>query len=171
MRRRKRFTIVRIALALTAAAIVPVAAHAEPTPAAGSDVRAQYQLGPGEIPYLSQGVGVDSAHFGQTLGADDRALPRTTISPSQKLVEIPYLSQGKGVTSEELGFAVSKSPDDRPFARSTPVDTSAPVVTDGGSSIDVSPYTVTGFGLALLLVMFGMGLAIRHNRKGTLSPA
>ena len=45
------------------------------------------------------------------------------------------------------------------------------VVTDDGSRIDVDPYVVTGFGLALLLLAGGMGIAIRQSRKTTLSPA
>lgn len=170
MRRRKRFTVVRIALALAVAAIVPVAAQAKLAPTVGNHVPAQYQVGPGEIPYLSQGHGVSAADFGLVLGSDDRSFSRATAAPAESRVEIPYLSQGEGVTSAELGFAVGKSPDDRPYSRATTLDT-AQVVSDSGMSIDVDPYTVTGLGLALLLVMGGIGLGIRHNRKVKLSPA
>ena len=38
-------------------------------------------------------------------------------------------------------------------------------------SDDVNPFEVTGFGLVLVLMAGGMGLAIRHNRKSKLSPA
>ena len=40
-----------------------------------------------------------------------------------------------------------------------------------GSRFDVNPYVVSGFGLALLLLAGGMGIAIRQSRKTTLSPA
>ena len=166
MRRRKRFTILRIAVALAAAAIVPVTAQAKPTPV-GNDVRVKIQLG--EIPYLSQGHGVNAADFGVALGPADRNPARPTIAAENR-VGIPYLSQGVGVTSAELGFAVGKSPDDRPYSRATSLETT-PVVSDGGTSIDVSPYAVTGFGLVLLLAMGGMGLAIHHKRTAKLSAA
>ena len=84
-------------------------------------------------------------------------------------VEIPYLSNGVGVTEAELGIVTSKSPDDRSYART--YDEQPLLVSDGGSSFDVNPYAVTGFGLALVLMAGGLGLAIRHNRKTTLSPA
>jgi hypothetical protein len=170
MRRRKRFTLIRIGLALAVAAILPVTAQARPNPGPTSHLQGQYKVGPGEIPYLSQGHGVNEADFGPGRSADDRNVARGTVVSAQEQVVIPYMSQGTGVTSTELGFTVGKSPDDRSFARATTLETTS-VVSDGGSSIDISPYTVSGFGLALLLVMFGMGLAIRHNRKGNLSPA
>jgi hypothetical protein len=145
MRRRKRYTILRIALGLAVAGIVPVTAQAKLTPYNHDlqanpqakatphkhdlQARGQYQLGPGEIPYLSQ------------------------------------------VTSAERGFAVVKSPDDRPFSRMTTVETN-PVVSDDGRSIDVNAYTVTGFTLALLLAIAGgMGIAVWHSRTTRLAPA
>jgi hypothetical protein len=84
-------------------------------------------------------------------------------------VEIPYLSQGVGVTEAELGIVTSKSPDDRSFPRT--YDEQPVLVSDGGSSFDVNTYAVTGFGLALVLMAGGMGLAIRHSRKSKLAPA
>ncbi|HET8651166.1 MAG TPA: hypothetical protein VFM13_01190 [Gaiellaceae bacterium] len=176
MRRRKRFTIIRIGLALAALAI-PAAAQAKPV--STDQAMAQYRLGPGEIPYrvdqqrveipyLSHGQGVDASQFGGTLSPDDRSFSRAS-TPAGPRVEIPYLSQGVGVTPAELGIVSASSPDDRNLARGT-VET-ATVVSDDSWSIDVNPYAVTGFGLALLLVAGGMGLAIRHSRKGTLSPA
>lgn len=165
MRRKKRFTILQIAFALAAVAILPVTAQAKPTPAGGQD-----RLGMSQIPYLSQGVGVNAADFGVAVGPDNRRPARATDALAQTRVEIPYLSQGVGVTSAELGFAVGTSPDDRPYSRATSLETT-PVVSDGGTTIDVNPYAVTGFGLALLLVIGGTSLAIRHTRKGKLSPA
>ncbi|HEU4943464.1 MAG TPA: hypothetical protein VFT18_09370 [Gaiellaceae bacterium] len=178
MRRRKRFTIIRIGVALAALAI-PATAQAKPLPTDQS--KAQYQLGPTyqidgvgsstsglEIPYLSHGQGVDAAAFGGTVSPDDRNVSRTS-TPAVKHVEIPYLSQGQGVTPAELGIGTSNSPDDRAFSKANNVE--ATVVSDDGTSIDVNPYAVTGFGLALLLAAGGMGLAIRHSRKGGLSPA
>lgn len=170
MRRKKRLTIIRFGLALAVAAILPVAAQAKPTPGPSYDARS-YELGPGEIPYLSQGRGVDQADFsGVSKSPDDRNVARSTVAPTQPSIVIPYLSQGVGVNSAELGVAVSNSPDDRTFPR--PMTDRRAVVSDGGTTIDVNPYTVTGFGLALLLVAGGMGLAIWHSRRTTkLSPA
>jgi hypothetical protein len=167
MRRKKRLSILRIAVALAvAAAIVPVAAMAKPHAGPTYEVESTYQLGPGEIPYLSQGHGVDTTQLGRGLGADDRALPRTSVVTEPSVV-IPYMSQGKGVTSAELGFVVGNAADDRPFARSNPEQT--PVVTDGGWSIDINPYVMTGS--ALILLALGMGFALWYTRRTRLSPA
>lgn len=170
MRRRKRITILRIALGLAIAAIVPATALAQPVPA-NQDVvdHGQYQLGPGEIPYVSQdtvqdqvmGLGVSEGQY-KALGladdgvvgrsSDDRAVSRAT----------PH-----GV---EVASAAT-SPDDRSFSKATSIDTT-PVVSDNGRSIDIDAYTVTGFALALLLALgLGMGLAVRHSRRTKLSPA
>ena len=160
MRRKKRYTLVRIALGMAVvAAILPVSAQAKPTPA-------RYELGPGEIPYLSHGQGVNSSNFGLVLGSDDRNLARTSVGTTPEVV-IPYLSKGEGVTSAELGFAVGNAADDRPFARPNPETT--PVVSDGGRSIDVNPYLMTGS--ALILLALGMGFALWHTRRTKLSPA
>ncbi len=108
--------------------------------------------------YLTQG----------TLSPDDRAFSRVetaTLSPDDRAfsrveqVETPYLSRGVGVT-----------PDDRGFSRVGP-ETTTIVATDDGSRFDVNPYVVSGFGLTLLLLAGGMGIAIRQSRKTTLSPA
>ena len=170
MRRRKRNTILRIALGLAIAAIVPATALAKPVPV-NQDVEShgQYQLGPGEIPYLSQdtvqdqvmGLGVSEGQY-KALGlsddgvvgksSDDRAVSRAT----------PH---GVEVAS------VAKSPDDRSFSKATTIDTT-PVVSDDGRSIDFNPYTVTGFVLALLMALgLGMGIAVWHSRRTHLSPA
>jgi hypothetical protein len=168
MRRRKRNTILRIALGLAIAAIVPATALAKPVPV-NQDVEdhGQYQLGPGEVPYYSQG-GVQVMELGLSEGkikalgllddstvgtsSDDRAVSRAT----------PH---GVEVAS------VATSPDDRSFSKATSVD-STPVVSDDGRSIDFDPYTVTGFVLALFLAMgIGMGIAIWHSRRTKLSPA
>jgi hypothetical protein len=173
MRRRKRFTIFRIALGLAVAAIVPATALAGPVPA-NQDVvdHGQYQLGPGEVPYYSQGtvqdqvmgLGVSEGQY-NALGlsddgvvgksSDDRAVSRAT----------PH---GVEVAS------VPKSPDDRSFSKATTIDTTpTQVVSDSdGRSIDFNPYTVTGFVLALLMALgLGMGIAVWHNRRTHLSPA
>ena len=89
-----------------------------------------------------------------TLSPDDRAFSRIDSA-----VETPYVSHGVGVT-----------PDDRGFARVGP-ETTTIVATDDGSRFDVNPYLVTGFGLTLLLLAGGMGIAIRQSRKTTLSTA
>ena len=166
MRRRKRLTIVRIGLALaTLTMMLPVAAQAKPLPR--DSIQAEYQQRP-EIPYLSQGVGVTEADLGilTSKSPDDRSLARTY---DEQRVEIPYLSHGVGVSEAELGIVTSKSPDDRSFPRR--YDEQPVLVSDGGSRFDVDPYAVTGFGLMLVLMAGGMGLAIRHSRKSKLAPA
>jgi hypothetical protein len=121
MRRKKRFTIIQIAFALTAVAILPVTAQAKPYPGGTQD-----RLGTSQAPY---------------------------------------------VTSTEVGVGVGTSPDDRAYSRAPSLETTTPVVSDSGTTIDIDAYAVTGFGLALLLVIGGTGLAIRHSRKEKLSPA
>lgn len=151
MRRRKLFNIRRIALAFAVALIVPAGAQAKSTP--------NYELGPGEIPYLSQGVGVSPQYFAGSAS-----------STPQKRVVTPYLSQGVGVTSAELGFTVGQRPDDRPYSRAPSLETT-PAVSDEGGSIDFGTYTLTGTAIALLLAIGGMGFAVWHNRREKLSPA
>ena len=152
MRRRKRLTIIRVGLALAAlAATLPAAGQAKPLPK--DPIQAEYQARAWEIP-----IDPMQAHY--------QARAREIPAEGQRL-EIPYLSHGQGVTEAEVGIATSNSSDDRGFAR-----TDQPVlVGDGGSTFDVNAYAVPGFGLALLLVAGGMGLAIRHSRKSRLSPA
>jgi len=158
MRRKKRFTIGWVALGLAVVAMVPVTAEAKPLPTDQS--QAQYQLGPAETPYMTGTLSPDDRAFSRvdsgTLSPDDRAFSRVD---SARQVETPYLSRGVGVT-----------PDDRGFARVGP-ETTTIVATDDGSRFDVNPYVVSGFGLALVLLAGGMGIAIRHSRKTTLSPA
>ena len=164
MRRKKRFSIGWIALGLAVVAVAPVTAEAKPLPTDQS--QAQYELGPAEIPYRSHAQGMPVYVTG-TLSPDDRAFSRVD---SARQVEIPYLSHGVGVTQAELGLSTGGSPDDRGHLRAYP-ETTTLVATDDGSRIDVNPYVVSGFGLALLLLAGGMGIAIRHSRKTTLSPA
>jgi hypothetical protein len=158
MKRTKRFNLRRIALGLAIAALIPATAQAKP-------VSNQPQIGPGEIPYLSQGVGVDQSQFVVTGSPDDRAYSRATPTASAA-VEIPYLSQGVGVTAATFDPTVV-SPDDRNVSRATSVGAS-PTATDDGWSMDVS----TGLlGMILALGAAGAALAIRHSRKTKLSPA
>jgi hypothetical protein len=169
MRRRKRFTIFRIALGLAVAAIVPATALAMPVPA-NQDVvdHGQYQLGPGEIPYLSSIDGKSS---------DDRAVSRATPHGVEvtSVAKSPDDRSVSRATPHGVEVAsVAKSPDDRSFSKATPVDsTPTLVVSDGdGRSIDFNPYTVTGFVLALLMALgLGIGIAVWHNRRTHLSPA
>jgi hypothetical protein len=167
MKRTKRFNLRRIALGLAIAALIPASAQAKP-------VSNQPLIGPGEIPYLSQGVGVDESQFAVTVSPDDRAFSRATTNEVQSaqstLVvgpgEIPYLSQGVGVTAANFDPTVV-SPDDRNVARATSVGAS-PTATDDGWSVDLS----TGLlGIILALGAAGATLAIRHSRKTKLSPA
>jgi hypothetical protein len=151
MKRKKRFSIGWVALGLAVVAMAPVTAEAKPLSTDQS--RAQYVLGPAEIPYRIHEQGMPVYETG-TLSPDDRAFSRIDSA-----VETQNASHGVGVT-----------PDDRGFARTGP-ETTAIVVTDDGSRFDVNPYLVSGFGLALLLLAGGMGIAIRQSRKTTLSPA
>jgi|Tabmets5t2r1_1033131.scaffolds.fasta_scaffold06294_3 hypothetical protein len=171
MRRNKRLNIIRIGLALTVAAIFPVTAYAKGQPVDEiNPAGTPYVTGAPEvqIPYLSHGQGVTSEELGfpVTRSVDDRAFSRANEQPP---VQIPYLSHGQGVTSAELGFPASKAPDDRSFSRGDEQQLAPVVRSDGG--IEVNTSTISGFGLAALLVAGGMGLAIRHRRKTRLTPA
>ena len=146
MRRKKRFAIGWVALGLAVVAMAPVTAEAKPLPTDQS--LAQYQLG---LVENEQGMPV---YVTGTLSPDDRAFSRVDSA-----IETPYVSHGVGVT-----------PDDRGFARVGP-ETTTIVATDDGSRFDVNPYLVSGFGLTLLLLAGGMGIAIRQSRKTTLSTA
>src|SRR5215210_2751866 len=165
MRRKKRLTIIRVGLALAALAI-PATVQAKPMPTQQDS--AKYQLGPGEIPYLSQGQGVDLSQLGGASSSpDDRNVVRGSV-PEQSIV-IPYLSQGNGVTSAELGFPAGKASDDRGFARAERLE-STPAATDDSTAVEISQWVLGGVGMAILLMM-GAGLGVRRNRKTTLSPA
>ncbi|HET6642718.1 MAG TPA: hypothetical protein VFG93_05545 [Gaiellaceae bacterium] len=177
---RSRNTILGIALGLAIAAIVPMTALAKPVPA-NNDVQdhGQYQLGPGEIPVLGPST-VHAQAMKLGLGGvtpDDRSFSRAT---NQWTVEGQTMelgiSEGK---IRELGLGptsnavVAKSPDDRSFSRATSLDPTPVVVSnDNGRSIDINAYTVTGFGLALLLLAgFGLAIAVRQSHRTKLSPA
>lgn len=153
MKRKKRLTIGWVALGLAVVAVVPVTAGAKPLPTDTSHEQ-------GMPVYVIGTLSPDDRAFSRvesgTLSPDDRAFSRVD---SARQVETPYLSHGVGVT-----------PDDRGFARVEPESTTI-VATDNGSRFDVDPYLVSGFGLALLLLAGGMGIAIRQSRKTTLSPA
>ena len=175
MTSRKRNTILGIALGLAIAAIAPMSASAKPVPA-NQDVQdhGSYQLGPGEIPVFSQSTAP------MELGLSEGKIRALGLAGSGGTVHAQPmelgLSEGKilalGLSSD--GRAVAKSPDDRAVSRATTLDTSpSPVViSDDSRSVDINPYTVTGFGLALLLAIgFGMGIAFWQSRRTNLSPA
>jgi hypothetical protein len=163
MKRRQLISLLAVTVAV---AIVPTFAQAKPPTSVAND-RAhfgsrqaddpQYRLAPGEIPYLSQGIGVDEESF------------RGGAATTQKRVEIPYLSQGVGVTSAELfGTAV----DDRAHSRATTVEPAPIVLThDTGWSVDLGNSAFAGLALMLGLLAGGMGVAIWQSRKTKLSPA
>ena len=137
MRRSKRNTILRIALGLAIAAIVPATALAKPVPV-NQDVQnhGQYQLGPGEIPYVSQD------RQAMELGLSEGKIKALGLLPNQDVQdhgqyqlgpgEIPYVSQDR--QAMELGLSegkikalgllddgtVGKSSDDRSVSRATP---------------------------------------------------
>jgi hypothetical protein len=90
--------------------------------------------------------------------SDDRDYPAWA-----KQMETPYWSMA--------GAGSSTSPDDRSFARTTSVETS-PVMSSDGRSIEFNTYTAGGFVLTLLLaISSGMGLGLWYSRKTKLSPA
>ncbi len=155
--KRSRQLISVLALTAVFAAIVPTLALAKPPTVVS------------EIPYLSQGRGVNPENFivgteqGNGVAADDRALPRST----QQQVEIPYLSHGVlSPTAEPNGIYV----DDRVLPRSTPEPTPI-VVRDSGTSVDFGSPTFYGLALLLGLLAGGMAAAIWSNRRTKLSPA
>jgi hypothetical protein len=160
----RRVTLFVLTAAL--AAMVPTFALAKPMPSSAND-RAHYGnpqannpdygLGAGEIPYLSQGIGVNEENF------------RGSTSTTQKRVEIPYLSQGVGVTSAEL-FGVAA--DDRAFSRATTVEPAPIVVSkESGWSVDLGNSAFAAVALMLGLLAGGTGVAIWQSKRTRLSPA
>ena len=178
MKRTKRFTLRRIALGLAVAAAFAPAAQAEP-------IGSYERQSSAEIPYLSHGVGVSHADF-------DAASPLS----GKRSDEIPYLSHGvttaqpdfwnydqrtgkkiadtsPGVAPDQLaqmwsGSDVAIAPDDLAFSRPSNVGPASVTATSGG--FEVGPATVSGLAVALLLLVGGSALAIRHRRT-RLSPA
>ena len=143
MQRTKRFNLRRIALGLAIAAVLVPTAQAKPT--------ASNQQQPSvEIPYLSGGVGVSHLDFD----------PSSSRSGTQS-GEISYLSHG----------STSNGPiaaDD--MIASRPSNQGSPAVGSSDDGFEIGT-TVGGFGLALVLLIGGSALVIRHSRKTRLSPA
>jgi hypothetical protein len=180
MKRTKRFTLRRVALGLAVAAVFAPSAQAEPS---GSYERQSQQSV--EIPYLSHGVGVSHMDF-------DAASPRS----GERSTEIAYLSHGgvaarpdfwnydpktgekiadtsPGISSEQLaqvygGSDTAVAPDDMVLSR--PSNLGSPSVASGGG-FEVGLETVSGFGVALVLLIGGPARVGRHGRKPRLSPA
>jgi hypothetical protein len=159
----KRMTLFALTAAL--AALVPTFALAKPMPSAANDrahygnpqaTEPEYRLGPGEIPYLSQGIGVNEENF------------QGSASTTQKRVAIPYLSQGVGVTSADL-FGVGA--DDRTFSRATTVEPAIVVTKSEGWSVDLGNPAFAAVALMLGLLAGGTGVAIWQSRRTRLSPA
>ena len=159
MRRNRRLTIIRIGLAMaTLAMVLPVAAQAKPS-FEGSH--------PGGVP--GQG-GPGGRHEAASQGSHPGGVPGQGGPGDRHAARRDPVSQPwRGPDEAQLGIVSSRTPDDRGFART--YDEQPVLVSDGGSSFDVNQYAVTGFGLALVLMAGGLGLAIRHNRRSRLSPA
>jgi hypothetical protein len=157
----KRITL--LALTVVVAVMAPTFAQAKPMGGSAHHGNPQaddpqYRLGPGEIPYLSQGIGVNEENF------------RGSAPATQTRVQIPYLSQGVGVTSAELFGGVAA--DDRAHSRATTVESAPIVVTeDTGWSVDLGNSAFAGLALMLGLLAGGTGVAIWQSRKTKLSPA
>jgi hypothetical protein len=149
MRRSKRLTIIRIGLAVaTLGMTLPVAAQAKPLPR--DPIQAEYQAR--AVPVIDS---IQAEYQARAVPVID------SIQAEYQARAVPVIDTKRVVSS--------KTPDDRGFART--YDEQPVLVSDGGSSFDVNQYAATGFGLALVLMAGGMGLAIRHNRKSKLSPA
>jgi hypothetical protein len=171
----RRNTILGIALGLAIAAIVPMAALAKPVPANQGTVQDQaMELGLSQGKMIALGLGPTGDGV-VAKSPDDRSFSREAAGPGTAYSQAMELglSQGKiialglGPTGDGV---VANSPDDRSFSKATNVDPTPVVIAENGRSIDVNPYTVTGFGLALLLAV-GFGLAIGQSRRTKLSPA
>jgi hypothetical protein len=147
----------------------PIVESTSPDDRAVARTDASAPAGP-QIPYLSQGQGVDPAEFGATgVSPDDRAVARVdqpSLSPDDRAVartdpaaasapadlQIPYLSQGQGVTPAELGIGTGVSPDDRAVPRTDPVSTTGGTASDSGTSFAPSPEAIAAVGLAALAI-------------------
>ena len=150
MKRIKRFTLRRVALALAVAAVIAPAAQAEPI---GSYER-QSQV---EIPYLSHGNLVATDFWNYDPATGERI---ANTSP--------------GVSADQLaalysGTETAIAPDDLTLSR--PSNAGSPSVTATDTGWDVGPTTVSAFALGLVLLAGASLLAIRHNRRTRLSPA
>ena len=144
MRRKKRFAIGWVALGLAVVAMAPVTAEAKPLPTDTSHEQ-------GMPVYV---IGTLSPDRPATLSPDDRAFSRVDSAGRDP---VPEPRRGRHPR--------------RPRFRRVGPETTTIVATDDGSRFDVNPYVVTGFGLTLLLLAGGMGIAIRQSRKTTLSTA
>jgi hypothetical protein len=152
MKRSKRFSIRRIALGLAVAAVIAPAAQAEPI---GSYERESQSSV--EIPYLSHGnvnVQPDFWNYDPTTG--------------EKIADT-----SPGIGADQLaqlysGLDVALGPDDLSLSRPSNAGSAS---VSSGSSWDVGPASVSGFAVALALLIAGSAVAIRHNRKTRLSPA
>ena len=129
-------------------------------------------------------IGLAVATLAMTLpvAAQAKPLPRDPIQAEYQARAVPVIETNQlakdPIQAEYQARAVpvietnqlAKDPIQAEYqARAVPVIETQ--LSDGGRSFGVDQYAVTGFGLALVLMAGGMGLAIRHNRKSKLSPA
>jgi hypothetical protein len=107
-------------------------------------------------------VGLAVATLAMTLpvAAQAKPLPRDPIQAEYQARAVPVID-AKQLARDPIQAEYQ--------ARAVPVIETQ--LSDGGRSFGVDQYAVTGFGLALVLMAGGMGLAIRHSRKSKLSPA
>jgi hypothetical protein len=150
MKRIKRFTLRRVALALAVAAVIAPAAQAEPI---GSYER-QSQV---EIPYLSHGKLVATDFWNYDPATGERI---ANTSPGLSADQLAGLYSGT-----ETAIAA----DDLTLSR--PSNAGSPSVTATDTGWDVGPTTVSAFALGFVLLAGASLLAIRHNRRTRLSPA
>jgi hypothetical protein len=152
MKRTKRFTLRRIALAFAVAAIVAPAAQAEPL---GSYERQSPSAV--EIPYLSHGQLVSPNDFWNYDSATGERIADT--SPGLSADQLAGLYSG---TNSSI------APDDLSMSR--PSNLGSPSVTATNAGWDADPMTVSLFAVGFVLLA-GASLLIRHNRRTRLSPA
>ena len=150
MKRIKRFTLRRVALALAVAAVIAPAAQAEPI---GSYER-QSQV---EIPYLSHGKLVATDFWNYDPATGERI---ANTSPGLSADQLAGLYSG---------IETAIAPDDLTLSR--PSNAGSPSVTATDTGWDVGPTTVSAFALGFVLLAGASLLAIRHNRRTRLSPA
>jgi hypothetical protein len=152
MKRTKRFTIRRVALALAVAAIVAPAAQAEPM---GSYERQSQSV---EIPYLSQGQLISPNDFWNYDPATGERIADTSPGLSADQLAGLYSATGGSIAPDDLSMT-------RPSNLGSPSVTATDTVWDVGST------TLSVFAVGFVLLAGASLLAVRHNRKTRLSPA
>jgi hypothetical protein len=152
MKRTKRLTLRRIALAFAVAAVVAPAAQADPI---GSYEREAQSAG--EIPYLSHGQLVPPNDFWNYDPATGERIANTSPGISADQLAGLYSATDSSIAPDDLGL-------------SRPSNLGSPSVTATNSRWDLGPTSVSLFAVGFVFLA-GASLLIRHNRRTRLSPA